>query len=199
MEHEELKSLREILTRYHALLHYTDTKHSTLGDLVPLKVSNLSSRPCAVSSSKRPLLRSTLSIVSSLPGSALNLTLILPSLLLHAPGYLAGYLAGKIPPTGEEEAVAQYQGIGGGIGIGLGLLVGLKYGGWKCLALFSQWLVRKLLYLGTRAGILRLSDARRIWIEGKAKSPLAVVRFVYIGTWLLVKWHGFLVDSNYLQ
>ncbi|KAF9527174.1 hypothetical protein CPB83DRAFT_856494 [Crepidotus variabilis] len=202
---KENSQLKEALTKYYALLHYTGIKHSTLCSLVPMHISHVldASTPpqpfFTVSSSQRPVLLATFSLLVSLPPSLVRLALFLPPLLLHLPGYITGHFAGKMANPGEYEAVAQLKSVGGGVGIGLGVLGGLGWVGWSKSAEILAWLAQQLLHLGSWSGVFGPSEPLQRLILDKAKSPCTVLGTIYLGMWLLVKWHGVYVDANYQQ
>lgn len=104
-----LADVKMSLNKYHALLHYSQLTHTSLAAL-PLS-------PSPTPTSLLPSLLKSLLLLS------LRVTLSLPLLLAHAPGYLFGSLAARLAGD-EEEARAQYKVIFGGLGVALG--VGLE-------------------------------------------------------------------------
>lgn len=181
VEGEEVP-LKGALTKYYALLHYTNTKHSILLSLLPISASSMLDIPPPNSvPASAILVRPTLSILSSLPVSLIRLILFLPSLLLHFPGYFTGPLLSKCLATpGEEEGPAQFKAVGAGLGIGANI----------ALALGILWKKNKfgaLLGLGDDDGMALL------------KRVVGLVGVIYFGVVALVKWHKFLVGANYRQ
>ena len=171
--------LKDALTKYYALLHYTSTKHAILLSLLPISASSILDIPPPNSVPDRAILvRPTLSILSSLPVSLIRLILFLPPLLLHFPGYFTGPLLSKCLATpGEEEGPAQFKAIGAGLGIGANI----------ALALGILW---KKNQSGT---LLGLEDG-----DGRAllKRIVGLVGAVYLSVVVLVKWHKLLVGGT---
>ncbi|KIM43752.1 hypothetical protein M413DRAFT_443659 [Hebeloma cylindrosporum] len=171
--------LKGALTKYYALLHYTNTKHAILLSLLPISaLSMLDIPPPNSVPASAILVRPTLSILSSLPVSLIRLILFLPSLLLHFPGYFTGPLLSKCLATpGEEEGPAQFKAVGAGLGIGANI----------ALALGILWKKNKfgtLLGLGDDGGMALL------------KRVVGLVGVIYFGVVALVKWHKFLVGGT---
>lgn len=171
--------LKDALTKYYALLHYTSTKHAILLSLLPISTSSILDIPPPNSVPDRAILvRPTLSILSSLPVSLIRLILFLPPLLLHFPGYFTGPLLSKCLATpGEEEGPAQFKAVGAGLGIGANI----------ALALGILW---KKNQSGTLFG-LGDDDGRTL-----LKRIVGLVGAVYLGVVVLVKWHKLLVGGT---
>jgi glycerol-3-phosphate O-acyltransferase/dihydroxyacetone phosphate acyltransferase len=177
VEDEEVR-LKDALTKYYALLHHTNTKHAILLSLLPISASSILDIPPPNSvPASAILIRSTLSILSSLPVSLIRLILFLPPFLLHFPGYFTGPLLSKCLATpGEEEGPAQFKAVGAGLGIGANI----------ALALGLLWKTnnfRTVLGLGN-------DDGRAL-----LKRIVGLVGAVYLGVVVLVKWHKLLVGG----
>ena len=175
VEDEEVH-LKDALTKYYALLHYTNTKHAILLSLLPISTSSILDIPPPNSvPASAILVRPTLSILSSLPASLIRLILFLPPLLLHFPGYFTGPLLSKCLATpGEEEGPAQFKAVGAGLGIGANIALALGI-------LWKKNSFRTLIGLGD-------DDCTAL-----LKRLVGLVGAVYLGVMVLVKWHKLLV------
>lgn len=176
--------LKAALTKYYALLHYADIKHSILLSLLPLSVSSMLDVPPPYTlPTSSVLLKPTLSLISGLPLALIRLILFLPPLLLHFPGYITGHLAAKYLATpGEEEGAAQFRAIGGGLGIGANI----------ALSLGVLWKQNKLGALTTLFGLDVDNDSIPM-----LKRVAGLAGSVCFGVWILVKWHKFLVKGGF--
>ena len=176
---DEDAHVKDALTKYYALLHYTNTKHAILLSLLPISTSSILDIPPPNSIPASVILvQPTLSILSSLPVSLIRLILFLPALLLHFPGYFTGPLLSKCLATpGEEEGPAQFKAVGAGIGIGANIA-------------FASSILWKKNKFGT---LLGLGDS-----DGWAllKHVVGFVGAVYFGVVVLVKWHNLLVGGT---
>ncbi|CAA7257510.1 unnamed protein product [Cyclocybe aegerita] len=169
--------LKEALARYYALLHYSETRHSILLSLLPLSAPLETLPPHAIPASAI-LIQPTIFILASFPLSLVRFFLFLPPLLLHFPGYVSGSLIGKLLAVpGEMESPAQFKAVGGGLGIAANI----------ALAFGVLW---------KKGGLSTLPGFPKV--EG-VKHVLALVGTIYCSVWLLVKWHGLLVNANYRQ
>ncbi|KAJ7475828.1 glycerol-3-phosphate-1-acyltransferase [Mycena latifolia] len=98
--------------------------------------------------------------------------LFIPPFIAHIPAYFFAALGSKyLAPAGEEESQAQFKVILGGLGTGLG--VGLS----------SYWITK-----------LAKASNSRLFNDDGTRSSLVLWSFT---AWILMKWHGILVDSNY--
>lgn len=97
--------------------------------------------------------------------------LFIPPFIAHIPGYLFSGLGSKyLAPPGEEESKAQFKVILGGLGIGLGT------------GMSAYWLTRLAVSLNTP-----LANG------GGIRSQLFLWASI---AWILIKWHGLLVDRK---
>ncbi|KAF8066653.1 glycerol-3-phosphate-1-acyltransferase [Lyophyllum atratum] len=106
-----LEAAKASLTKYYALLHYTNIEHSILTSII--------SRPSYITS--------LLPLLSRVPLAFCSILLFVPPMLLHIPAYLTGSLAGRfLAAKGEDEAKAQFKAIFGGVGLGISAGVVLR-------------------------------------------------------------------------
>lgn len=159
---------QKALTRYFALLHYAKLDHATLAGLIPpppaLREQHLA--PLALASS-----------VSHLIVNAVTVCAYVPLWLLHIPGYISGYLAGRaFAVKGEEESQAQFKAVGGGLGIGVGIA-------------FAVWILwqRIMLIIGEVTFPPRFL--------GGDNTTLKFAWLLYLVVALHVLWHNELFDG----
>ncbi|KAJ6505984.1 glycerol-3-phosphate-1-acyltransferase [Mycena vulgaris] len=98
--------------------------------------------------------------------------LFIPPFIAHIPAYLFAGLGSKyLAPAGEEESQAQFKALLGGLGTGFGA------------GLSSYWITRLIKVFNPQ-----------LLSGGGTRSKF----FLWpLTAWLLIKWHGLLVDSNY--
>ncbi|KAJ7127013.1 hypothetical protein C8R44DRAFT_780182 [Mycena epipterygia] len=98
--------------------------------------------------------------------------LFIPPFIAHIPAYLFAGLGSKyLAPPGEEESQAQFKVILGGLGAGLGA------------GMSGYWVTRLAKAFNTQ-----------LFHDGGLRSKLLMWSLT---TWILIKWHGLLVHSNY--
>jgi len=61
-------------------------------------------------------------LVAGLPFAFIRFAIFFPAFLFHAPAYVLGQVSLKVLDRGEEEAKAQFSGVGYVVGIGLSVL-----------------------------------------------------------------------------
>ncbi|PPR02144.1 hypothetical protein CVT24_011394 [Panaeolus cyanescens] len=223
----ELAELHKSLTKYYALLHYTNTRHSILTSLVPLSVSTSSSPTTPASA---PATSSSLSLPSVTHLNILTSTLrtlpltflFIPSFVLFAPGYITGALSKRfLAVKGEEESGGQFGSVGGGLGVGLGLGVWVgvirKMGGIRRV-LESAGVSRVLEWVSDTIGRMGWLSGRMIDVKSVVKAVVeraeglgvgaggdmkmrtgfvVALAAVWMNTYVLAKVHSLLVDANY--
>ena len=157
-----LVGIKNALTKYYALLQHTGIEHRNLASLLPFP-----SHRASPSNPTFPILdQATASLIPTLPLSLVQLALFLPPMVVHLPGYVTGYLAGRyLVKSGEEEAKAQFKAVGGGVGLAISIAYWLRV----------VWRKRIAGSTIRRLGLLRLFG------------------IIYTGVWVLVKWHALLV------
>ncbi|KAJ7637743.1 hypothetical protein DFH06DRAFT_1219107 [Mycena polygramma] len=113
-EDPELVSVKRALTKYFALLHYTNITHAELEQLIK-------------GYDTTPSLSFIFRFIFIAFRTLLNpsFLLFIPPFIAHIPAYLFAGLGSKyLAPAGEEESQAQFKVILGGIGAGLGAGMG---------------------------------------------------------------------------
>ncbi|KAL4263369.1 Phospholipid/glycerol acyltransferase domain-containing protein [Pleurotus pulmonarius] len=190
---------RNTLVEYYSLLHYTRLSHASLDHLYPLSDTNTDTH-----SSFLPSLASSASVfLKQLLNTLLHPRALcfLPPFLVHRPAYILGTLAARfLANPEEEEGQAQFKAIFGGFG------AGLSYGlvTWR----LSKWLQgiatgTQGSFVSTRPGIFSTLRYIGLVLAGQEGNPLQRVLTLgglfYGVSWILVRWHNSLIDSNYRQ
>ena len=161
----DLKNLKDVLLRYHALLYHTGLTHPSLVD-IPListpseRVSSSSTSPCTEPGTPYQMHLSRTTLLPQTLKLLISLLLTLPLHIPHIPAYVFGSLASSVLAGEEEEGRAQFKVIFGGLGRTIGVY------------LFSSKFVsfvRKQAWKNACVGINRWSERIRIhpvpWIQ----------------------------------
>ncbi|KAG1726619.1 uncharacterized protein EDB91DRAFT_57778 [Suillus paluster] len=202
---ESMEVRKAVLNRYLALLHFTDTSHSTLEDLYPSVKhdEDFPMQPLLWPSRIRAgaTLLSQLCIIMFHPRALL----FFPVFLVHVPGYITGWLAARmLTIPNEEETKAQFKAIFGGLGFALsyGLLTR------ACVKLAVNFTCP--VHFPIRNGNLTVFIDKILQAfstlcscltarQGSLKSSLSILAAAVGMTWSLWKWHNALVYVNYRQ
>ncbi|KAF8628300.1 hypothetical protein AX17_006003 [Amanita inopinata Kibby_2008] len=167
---ENLGTIKSALTSYFALLHHTGIDHSILEALLPRAAND--SDPHSRSLAK--LLTPSPSVLYRLPLALVRLALFAPTLIVYVPAYLSGWLAAKtLAAKGEEEAQAQFRGVGGEVGLGMAFGLAL---GWLWRSL-GKWGIYEVLPLLSYAGIFSVVKWHNALVDGNYKMLRRVIVF----------------------
>ncbi|TFY66859.1 hypothetical protein EVG20_g4226 [Dentipellis fragilis] len=195
---DSMEHTRSSLLKYAGLLHYTGVRHEDLAAVAPLASTSKVSPPTR--------LRAFRSFFYQLAVALLHprFTFFLPVFLVHAPGYMTGYIAPRtLTNPAFVESRSQFKVIFGGLGFGLSYAaitvmmfkllrasVNVNVGSirWKVISGIINALARTV----------RLVDGAE-GFRGRVKGYVAMAGLAYGAVKFLAKWHGMLFQGNYTQ
>lgn len=112
---DKVDQVRKTLTRYHSLLYYTGIDHAILEQVLPITATSADLTFSLV-------MNVFSNLVAGLPFAFIRFAIFFPTFLFHVPGYVLSQVALKAFDRREEEAKAQFSGVGYVVGVGLSVL-----------------------------------------------------------------------------
>ncbi|KAA1472683.1 acyltransferase [Dentipellis sp. KUC8613] len=195
---DSMEHTRSSLLRYAGLLHYTGIRHEDLTAAAPLTSTSNASPPTR--------LRAFRSLFYQLAATLLHprFVFFLPVFLVHAPGYMTGYIASrKLTNPAFVETRSQFKVIFGGLGFGLSYAA-VTVMIFKLLRVSANTSVGSIHWrfasgvASVLASTVKLVDGAEGW-WGRMKGSLVMAGLAYGAVKFLAKWHGLLVQGNYSQ